>query len=129
MPPNSTQQKLAELYLQRWQVELFFRDIKTTLGMDVLRRKTPDMVEKEIIMHFIAYNSIRMRMYEAAEEARVDADRLSFREPYKHGANGNLTLSQPDLTNGSALKSYPIYTMPLPALKSLTARIEVSLDV
>ena len=32
---------IADLYLQRWDVELFFRDIKTTLGMDVLRCKTP----------------------------------------------------------------------------------------
>lgn len=38
---------LADLYLQRWDVELFFRDIKTTMGMDVLRCKTPDMVTKE----------------------------------------------------------------------------------
>ena len=74
-----TVEELAELYLQRWQVELFFRDIKTTMGMDILRGKTPEMVEKEIIMHFIAYNSIRMLMYEAADEAGVDADRLSFK--------------------------------------------------
>lgn len=74
-----TAEELAELYLQRWQVELFFRDIKTTMGMDILRGRTPDMVEKEIIMHFIAYNSIRMLMYEAAEETGVDADRISFK--------------------------------------------------
>lgn len=28
---------LAELYFQRWSVELHFRAIKTLLGMDVLR--------------------------------------------------------------------------------------------
>ncbi len=72
-------EELAELYLQRWQVELFFRDIKTTMGMDVLRGKTPEMVEKEIIMHFIAYNSIRMLMVEAAEETGVPVERLSFK--------------------------------------------------
>jgi len=71
--------ELAELYLQRWNVELFFRDIKTTMGMDILRCKTPEMVEKEIIMHFIAYNSIRMLMYEAAEETGTDPDRISFK--------------------------------------------------
>jgi len=42
-----TAEELAALYLQRWQIELFFRDIKTTMGMDVLRGKTPDMVEKK----------------------------------------------------------------------------------
>lgn len=49
------------------------------MGMDILRGRTPDMVEKEIIMHFIAYNSIRMLIYEAAEETGVDADRISFK--------------------------------------------------
>jgi hypothetical protein len=72
-------EELAALYLQRWNVELFFRDIKTTMGMDVLRCKTPEMVEKEIIMHFIAYNSIRRLMYEAAEEKDVDVSRISFK--------------------------------------------------
>ena len=45
---------IADLYFQRWGVELFFRDIKTTMGMDILRCKTPQMVRKEIRMHFIA---------------------------------------------------------------------------
>jgi len=71
--------ELADLYLQRWNVELFFRDIKTTMGMDVLKCKTPEMVHKEIVMHFIAYNGIRMLMYEAAEERGVDVSRLSFK--------------------------------------------------
>ena len=71
--------ELADLYLQRWNVELFFRHIKTTMGMDVLKCKSPEMVHKEIIMHFIAYNSVRMLMYEAAEERGVDVSRLSFK--------------------------------------------------
>jgi len=74
-----TAKELADLYLQRWNVELFFRDIKTTMGMDILKCKTPEMVHKEIIMHFIAYNSVRMLMYEAAEERGVDVSRLSFK--------------------------------------------------
>lgn len=74
-----TADELADLYLQRWNVELFFRDIKTTMGMDILKCKTPEMVHKEIIMHFIAYNSVRMLMYEAAEEHGVDVSRLSFK--------------------------------------------------
>ena len=76
---NYSADDLADLYLQRWNVELFFRDIKTTMGMDVLKCKTPEMVHKEIIMHFIAYNSVRMLMYEAAEERGVDVSRLSFK--------------------------------------------------
>lgn len=78
-PKEYSATEIADLYLQRWNVELYFRDIKTTMGMDILKCKTPDMVHKEIIMHFIAYNSVRMLMYEAAEEQGVDVSRLSFK--------------------------------------------------
>ena len=70
---------IAELYYKRWDVELFFRDIKTTMGMDVLRCRTPEMIRKEIMMYFIAYNCIRRLMYEAAEEADIDVRIVSFK--------------------------------------------------
>jgi len=71
--------EIAKLYLRRWSVELFFRDIKITLGMDVLRCQTPDMVRKEIIMHAIAYNLIRALMQQAASLYHVPIERLSFK--------------------------------------------------
>jgi hypothetical protein len=71
--------ELAELYFKRWDVELFFRDIKTTMGMEVLRCLTPDMIRKEILMHFIAYNCVRRLMYEAAEEADLKVRLVSFK--------------------------------------------------
>ncbi len=70
---------IADLYLQRWEVELFFRDIKTTMGMDILRCKTPAMVRKEILMTFIAYNGIRRLMSQAAREQKVPLRRMSFK--------------------------------------------------
>jgi hypothetical protein len=74
-----TTEDLAQLYLKRWGVELFYRDIKTTLCMDVLRCKTPDMVRKEIAMHAIAYNLIRAVMQRAAKNYRVRLNRISFK--------------------------------------------------
>jgi hypothetical protein len=71
--------ELADLYFQRWDVELFFRDIKTTMGMDILRCKTPDMGRKEILMHLIVYNGIRCLMGEAAKEKDVRVRRMSFK--------------------------------------------------
>jgi hypothetical protein len=65
--------------LQRWDIELFFRDIKTTMGMDILRCKNPDMIRKEIVMHLIAYNSIRHLMVEAAVRAGNRVRRISFK--------------------------------------------------
>ena len=70
---------LADLYYQRWDVELFFRDIKTTMGMDILRCRTPAMVKKEILMHLIAYNAIRLLMFDAANEAKQPPRRISFK--------------------------------------------------
>jgi hypothetical protein len=78
-PHTYNEDALGELYLRRWSVELFFRDIKITLGMDVLRCNSPQMVRKEIIMHAIAYNLIRALMQEAAATYQVDLTRISFK--------------------------------------------------
>ncbi len=43
---------VADLHFQRCDIELFFRDIKTTMGMDILRCKSPSMIRKELLMHF-----------------------------------------------------------------------------
>lgn len=40
--------ELSALYARRWQVELDIRNIKTTLGMEVLRCQIPEMVKKEL---------------------------------------------------------------------------------
>ena len=66
-----TKEELAELYLQRWHVELDLRSIKVVMQMDVLRCKSPDMVEKEVWVHMLAYNIIRTFMAAAvAKEGR-----------------------------------------------------------
>ena len=70
---------LAELYLARWRVELFLRDIKITLGMDILRCLTPSMILRELHMHLIAYNAIRSLMADAADWAPTSLDRISFK--------------------------------------------------
>ena len=71
--------EIAGLYFKRWDVELFFRDIKTTMGMDILRCQTPEMIRKEILMHFIAYNCIRRLMCEAAKEMDIQVRVVSFK--------------------------------------------------
>ena len=69
----------AELYFKRWRVELYLRDIKITMGMDILRCKTPQMVETELWMRIIAYNLIRAVMQDAAITHRLPPERLSFK--------------------------------------------------
>lgn len=60
---------LAELYRQRWQVELDLRGVKVTIGMDVLRCQSPGMVRKEVWAHLLAYNLIRAAMAQVAASA------------------------------------------------------------
>lgn len=69
----------AQLYRKRWAVEIYLRHLKTTMGMDVLRCKTPEMVDKELYMHLIAYNLVRAIMMEAATANAVHIQRLSFK--------------------------------------------------
>jgi len=72
-------EELARLYLQRWRIELWLRDIKTSMGMEVLRCKSPAMVAKELEMFFIAYNLIRCLMVQASLAHEVPLPRLSFK--------------------------------------------------
>ncbi len=39
--------ELARLYARRWRIELWFRNLKTTLGMETLHCLTPRMLHKE----------------------------------------------------------------------------------
>jgi hypothetical protein len=71
-------EQIASLYRDRWTAELRLRDIKISLGMDVLRGKSYDVVCKEIYMHLLAYNLIRVLMWQAAQEHGRLLHRLSF---------------------------------------------------
>ena len=78
-PKMFPKKAFEELYYKRWKAELFLRDVKTTMGMDMLSCKTPQMVEKEILFHFIAYNLIRLVIFEAGEKMGVSWERISFK--------------------------------------------------
>jgi hypothetical protein len=73
-----TKEDIAELYHKRWLVELDIRSLKVSLGMDVLRCKTPPMLRKEIWTCLLAYNLIRQSMLEAASAAELSPRQLSF---------------------------------------------------
>jgi hypothetical protein len=71
--------EIADLYCLRWHAELDLRCLKTTLGMDVLRCLSPEMVRKEIWAHLLAYNLIRTVMAQAAEAGGFTPRELSFK--------------------------------------------------
>ena len=71
--------ELSALFARRWNVELDLRNLKTTTGMDVLSCQTPQMNEKQLWVHLLAYNVIRLLMAQAACDAGVDPRALSFK--------------------------------------------------
>ncbi len=76
--------KLTELYRARWQCELNLRDLKTSIQMEILRGKTPQMVRKEVYAHILAYNLIRSLMWNAATSYKLPPLRLSLKGAIQH---------------------------------------------
>lgn len=78
-PKRYPAQDLIALYARRWRLELCLRDIKTTMGMEQLRCKTPDMAEKELLAYLVAHNLVRCVMAEAVARYPVDLERIRFK--------------------------------------------------
>jgi len=76
---KSSKKELFDLYKQRWHIEVDFRNIKTTMGMEHLRCKTPEMAIKELWVYLLAYNSIRILMAKSAELSGQLPRELSFK--------------------------------------------------
>jgi Transposase DDE domain/Insertion element 4 transposase N-terminal len=74
----STQQ-IERLYGLRWQAaEVNLRHLKTTLGMEMLSAKTPEMVRKDLWSHLLAYNLLRTVMLQTAQSSEQVPSRLSL---------------------------------------------------
>jgi putative transposase len=69
---------IADLYHQRWHVELDIRSIKQTLKMDILSCKKPAMVRREVWAHLLGYNLVRKVLAQAALAGQVKPRQLSF---------------------------------------------------
>jgi hypothetical protein len=72
-------QEILQAYLRRWRMEMCLDDLKTTLQMESLRGRTPEMVRREMYARLIAHNLIRCTMAQAAVEHDVPLERLSFK--------------------------------------------------
>jgi len=72
--------EFAALYCERWEIEIALDKLKTHLRGNkvVLRRKTPDLVRQEFYGLMLTHFAVRSLMHEAALEADIDPDRLSF---------------------------------------------------
>jgi len=96
-----TKDAIASLYRRRWSIELNFRHIKTTLGMELLRTKTPAMVYKEVLIYMLAYNLIRSLIWAAQQTYRIDIERISFKGTLQHLATASPYLAIADASEYS----------------------------
>jgi hypothetical protein len=69
---------IGSVYQGRWLVELDIRSIKCSLGMDILRAKTPPMVRTELWSCLLAYNLTRMKMLQSGIDGSRDVRSMSF---------------------------------------------------
>jgi len=74
--------ELIALYHERWEIELVIDEIKTheRAQRKVLRSKTPQGVRKALYGIYLAHYAVRVLLAQAAVEAELDPDRLSFTE-------------------------------------------------
>jgi Transposase DDE domain len=74
-----SREKVVEIYLRRWNVELDLRDLKATLEMEMLYSKNPCIAEKEIVIGLVAYNLVRHFMLGIAKLLKVPPREVSFK--------------------------------------------------
>ncbi len=73
-----TEDDLSDLYMIRWRIEVNFRDLKTTMGLDILKCKTVDGISKELAIFAMIFNMVMSIRYRAGQLQGVCASRLSF---------------------------------------------------
>jgi hypothetical protein len=94
--------EIVELYARRWRIETLFRQVKIDLSADVLRSKSAEGVQKEIIGRLMAVNIVRMIILEAAIQHRIDPLRISF----VHATRAILAFAP-------ALATEPVWKLPM----------------
>jgi hypothetical protein len=72
-------EQIIATYARRWRLELCLRDVKTTLGMDLLRCHSPQMARKELLAYLVAHNLVRCLMAEATRRHDTKLDQISFK--------------------------------------------------
>jgi hypothetical protein len=98
-PDQAPAVELAALYHQRWEFETALDELKTHQrgpGV-VLRSRSPQLVEQEVWGMLLVHHAIRVLMHQAATDAGLDPDRLSFtrslRVVRRQVASGRVALS------------------------------------
>ena len=62
---------IVTCYLQRWNIELDIRTLKTAHGLDHLTAKRPDTVLREFLAILVAFNAVRALQAETHQDVRT----------------------------------------------------------
>ncbi|MGQ9862678.1 MAG: IS4 family transposase [Thiobacillaceae bacterium] len=71
-------QEIVDLYERRWQVEVYFRDLRKSLQFQKLSPKSIEAVRKQVLAFVLLYNLVRQIMIQAARQQGVEPERISF---------------------------------------------------
>ena len=129
-PERYPVQALAELYGARWQIEVNFRHLKQTLGLDVLKSRSAVGVRKELLVFALVYNLVCQVMCETAAAQGVLVARVSFIDALRalafasHGHGVTAVLVNPHRpgrieprVRKRRPKEYPLMTKPRAVLR------------
>lgn len=86
--------EIVAAYARRWRLEMCLDDLKTTLGMENLRCRCPEMVEKELLVFLITHNLLRWLMIDVAQHGSVNLERISFKGSLDGYRQWTVALSQ-----------------------------------
>lgn len=138
-PERYPAEALAELYGARWQIEVDFRHLKQTLGLDVLKSQSVAGVRKELLVFALVYNLVRQLMCETGGVWRVLAARVSFIDALRalvftsHGQGVTAVLVNPHRpgrieprVRKRRPKEYPLMTQPRAVLRQVLLEQDVA---
>ena len=69
-------------YTSRWDIELAIRELKTIMGMALVRAKSEEMIFKEITVSFTSYNLLRQIIQKASKPSFPPSDEDLFQKYY-----------------------------------------------
>lgn len=78
-PERFPAEQILQAYLRRWRLEMWLDDLKTSLHMEFLRSRSPQMARKEMYTRLIAHNLLRCLLAQAAAQHQQSLERLSFK--------------------------------------------------
>lgn len=99
---------LAALYRLRWQAEVNLKHLKTTLKLEFVRCKSPEMVRKDLWVHCLSYNLLRAFLFDSATAMIIPTLQLSVQS-----ARQLLLTFMPQLIHADETQRYEYYDLML----------------